>query len=59
MEKLKRIIKAVVVLSYIFLIGAMVVNNDNFIFKEEWLLILNIILLGIGLYYFVTYSDRK
>ena len=59
MKKLKGIIKAIIVLLYIVLIGAMIVNNEDFIFKEEWLLLLNIILLGIGLYYFITYSDRK
>lgn len=57
--KLRSIINGFIILSYIFLIGSLIVNNDNFIFKEDWLMILNIVLLCIGFYYFVTYSSKE
>jgi hypothetical protein len=52
-EKIKDIIQVFIILSYIFLIGALIVNNGHFIFKEKYLLGLNIILLCIGFYNFV------
>lgn len=57
MERIKNIIKGLITLAYICLIGALIVNNDHFIYKENWLLILNIALLGIGFYYYITYSN--
>ena len=59
MEKLKDILNGIIILAYIFLIGALIVNNDHFIFKENWLLILNIILLCIGFYYYIKYKNSN
>lgn len=59
MEKLKDILNGIIILAYIFLIGALIVNNDHFIFKENWLLILNIILLCIGFYYYIKCQDSN
>ena len=58
MNKLKDISKALITLSYIFMIGALIVNNEHFIYKEHYLLILNIVLLCIGLYYFVQLNNK-
>ena len=59
MEKLKDILNGIIILAYIFLIGALIVNNDHFIFKENCLLILNIILLCIGFYYYIKCQDSN
>lgn len=57
--KLKNILNAFIILAYILLIGAMIIDNESFVFKENWLMILNIVLLCIGFYYFVTYSSKE
>ncbi len=57
--KLKNILNAFIILAYILLIGAIIVDNESFVFKENWLMILNIVLLCIGFYYFVTYSSKE
>lgn len=59
MKKLKDAFNAIIILAYIFLIGALIVNNNHFVFKENWLLILNIILLCIGFYYYIKCQDSN
>ena len=39
--KLKNILNAFIILAYILLIGAIIVDNESFVFKENWLMILN------------------
>ncbi len=56
---MKNVLHVLIILAYIILIGAMIVNNGYFIFKEDWLLILNIVLLSIGLYNFVNNNNNK
>ena len=52
-DKFKDILKAIIALLYILMIGSMLVNNENFIYKEPYLLIVNIVLLCVGFYYFI------
>lgn len=56
---IKNIINAIIVLAYILLIGSMIINSENFIFKEEYLLIINIVLLSIGLYNFINKNNNN
>lgn len=56
---IKNIINAIIVLAYILLIGSMIINSENFIFKEEYLLIINIVLLSIGLYSFINKNNNN
>ena len=56
---MKDFLHGLIILAYIILIGAMIVNNDYFIFKEDWLFILNIVLLSIGFYSYVNNNKNK
>lgn len=58
MNKLKNIIDCFVVLAYVFMIGSMLVENDYFTFNNSIFLILNIILLSIGFYYFIQANKK-
>ena len=53
---MKKIINGIIVLLYIILIGDMIINNDKYKFAEEYIFLVNIILLCIGLYYFVEHN---
>ena len=55
---MKKIINGVIVLLYIILIGDMILNNNKYKFAEEWMLLANIILLCVGLYYFVEHNKE-
>ena len=56
-KKINDIIKSTVTLLYILMIGFLLVNNGHFIYKEPYLLILNIVLLCIGFYYFIQSNN--
>lgn len=58
MNKIKDIINALLVLCYIFMIGAMFIENDYFTFNDNIFLILNVVLLVNGLYYFVKANNK-
>lgn len=53
MNKLKDIINVIIILAYIFIICAMIINIGKYSFQEIWMYYLNIILLGIGFYEFI------
>ena len=59
MKKIKDLLIAITDFAYIVVIGDMVVNNERYIFREQWLLLLVIILLSIGFYYFIKYNENK
>ena len=52
-NKLKNIIVALVTLCYVLTIGTLILNYENYIFKEKLVYIITIILLCIGFYNFV------
>lgn len=56
---MKNYVKPIITLGYIVLIGDMFINSDKYIFKEEWMLILNLILLCLGFYYFIQYNKKS
>jgi len=59
MGKAKKIFKVIIILFYILLLGDMILNYGKYNFNEEWLFLVNIILLGIGLYSFVQLHENK
>ncbi len=52
-NKFKNIIIALITLFYILVIGALILNYENYMFKEQWVYVITIILLCIGFYNFV------
>lgn len=52
-NKLKNIIVALITLCYVLTIGTLILNYENYIFKEKLVYIITIILLCIGFYNFV------
>ena len=54
---MKDFIRGLIILAYIVLIGAMIINDNYFVFNEKWMFLLNIVLLSIGFYHFV--NDNK
>ena len=55
-SKFKNIIIALITLCYILVIGALILNYENYMFKEQWIYIATIVLLCIGFYSFVKAS---
>lgn len=52
-NKFKNIITALITLCYILVIGTLILNYENYMFKEQWVYITTIILLCLGFYNFV------
>lgn len=52
-NKFKNIIAALITLCYILVIGALILNYENYMFKEQWVYIATIVLLCIGFYSFI------
>lgn len=58
-NKLKNIINALITLCYILIIGVLVLNYENYIFEEQWIYIITIILLCIGFHNFIKQNTNK
>ena len=58
-NKLKNIINALITLCYILIIGVLVLNYENYIFEEQWIYIITIVLLCIGFYNFIKQNTNK
>lgn len=52
-SKFKNIIIALITLCYVLVIGALILNYENYMFKEQWVYIATIVLLCIGFYSFI------
>ena len=52
-NKFKNIITALITLCYILVIGTLILNYENYMFKDQWVYVITIILLCIGFYNFV------
>ncbi len=59
MEKIKNVAIALITLSYVLLIPDMIMNSERYIFKENWLFYVNLVLLCVGFYHFLKYVDKE
>ena len=58
-NKIKNIINALIALCYILIIGVLILNYENYIFEEQWIYIITIVLLCIGFYNFIKQNTNK
>lgn len=58
-KKIKNIMIALITLFYILIIGDLIINYENYIFKESWIHLSIIILLCIGFYNFIKLNTNK
>lgn len=58
-NKLKNIIVALITLCYVLTIGTLILNYENYIFEEQWIYIITIVLLCIGFYNFIKQNTNK
>lgn len=61
-NKIKQVFITLTTLSYLFIIGVLILSitdERTYIIKETWLLLLNLILMCIGFYYFINLNNKK
>lgn len=56
---IKKIFVTIIILLYLILIGDMVINNERYYFDNDWMYLLNLILLCLGFYCFIQLETKQ
>lgn len=56
---IKKILVAIVILAYLILIGDMIINHERYSFDNNWMYLLNLILLCLGFYCFIQLETKQ